>query len=105
SYATSASPEVFTLSLRGALPICGGEDTAAERRLVGEAELRGDRGAGQILGIAVDLDPVEPVDLEADPYQRRHRLGAEPAAGRVKSEEHTSELQSPYDLVCRLLLE
>src|SRR5207248_7570359 len=30
------------------------------------------------------------------------------AAGRggaARSEEHTSELQSPYDLVCRLLLE
>src|SRR5437867_8066252 len=26
-------------------------------------------------------------------------------AGDVRSEEHTSELQSPYDLVCRLLLE
>src|SRR5437867_10649603 len=25
--------------------------------------------------------------------------------GLVRSEEHTSELQSPYDLVCRLLLE
>src|SRR5437867_9163377 len=25
--------------------------------------------------------------------------------GRPRSEEHTSELQSPYDLVCRLLLE
>src|SRR5207248_10888344 len=25
--------------------------------------------------------------------------------GRERSEEHTSELQSPYDLVCRLLLE
>src|SRR6266705_680328 len=32
--------------------------------------------------------------------------GARPAscAGRDRSEEHTSELQSPYDLVCRLLL-
>src|SRR5437867_8122389 len=29
-----------------------------------------------------------------------------PAADeRIRSEEHTSELQSPYDLVCRLLLE
>src|SRR5207248_6435951 len=27
------------------------------------------------------------------------------SARRVRSEEHTSELQSPYDLVCRLLLE
>src|SRR5437867_10255178 len=27
------------------------------------------------------------------------------SADRTRSEEHTSELQSPYDLVCRLLLE
>src|SRR5207248_4979124 len=27
------------------------------------------------------------------------------AAVALRSEEHTSELQSPYDLVCRLLLE
>src|SRR5207248_7177056 len=27
------------------------------------------------------------------------------SAGFSRSEEHTSELQSPYDLVCRLLLE
>src|SRR5437867_7744807 len=27
------------------------------------------------------------------------------AGGSLRSEEHTSELQSPYDLVCRLLLE
>src|SRR6266705_3208347 len=34
---------------------------------------------------------------------RRCRRDGRPAARR--SEEHTSELQSPYDLVCRLLLE
>src|SRR5437867_7048693 len=28
-----------------------------------------------------------------------------PASPDRRSEEHTSELQSPYDLVCRLLLE
>src|SRR2546426_9210435 len=40
------------------------------------------------------------------------RLGAVPAGGRrrlaiplARSEEHTSELQSPCNLVCRLLLE
>src|SRR5438094_6102232 len=32
------------------------------------------------------------------------RLAA-PDRQHVRSEEHTSELQSPYDLVCRLLLE
>src|SRR5207248_6481005 len=30
--------------------------------------------------------------------------GALAAGGPLRSEEHTSELQSPYDLVCRLLL-
>src|SRR5437773_3780457 len=33
------------------------------------------------------------------------RLFAEAVAGSVRSEEHTSELQSHHDLVCRLLLE
>src|SRR5207248_9201793 len=32
-------------------------------------------------------------------------LVAARAHTRMRSEEHTSELQSPYDLVCRLLLE
>src|SRR5256885_2906764 len=33
------------------------------------------------------------------------RPGPEPCRGRRRSEEHTSELQSPCNLVCRLLLE
>src|SRR5207248_9421619 len=52
----------------------------------------------------------------ADPYGVKPRhVHHPPQAGavhppplvplRVRSEEHTSELQSPYDLVCRLLLE
>src|SRR5438094_8744261 len=35
---------------------------------------------------------------------RRRTRSRDDAAGH-RSEEHTSELQSPYDLVCRLLLE
>src|SRR5256885_8513241 len=38
------------------------------------------------------------------PEARTGRLRARPCAGR-RSEEHTSELQSPCNLVCRLLLE
>src|SRR5256885_3859555 len=35
-----------------------------------------------------------------------HALGERPAQhGKARSEEHTSELQSPCNLVCRLLLE
>src|SRR5207248_11259652 len=40
--------------------------------------------------------------------ERRQQIGMLRAIGYQKgtrSEEHTSELQSPYDLVCRLLLE
>src|SRR5438094_5998795 len=32
-------------------------------------------------------------------------IGLAEARSLLRSEEHTSELQSPYDLVCRLLLE
>src|SRR5438094_4411843 len=40
-------------------------------------------------------------------FQEAPRLGACDVAQPLhrRSEEHTSELQSPYDLVCRLLLE
>src|SRR5207248_4611725 len=36
---------------------------------------------------------------------RSQRVEGGRDAGISRSEEHTSELQSPYDLVCRLLLE
>src|SRR5699024_11799454 len=38
-------------------------------------------------------------------HQGTEILRAAEAAGRGRSEEHTSELQSRFDLVCRLLLE
>src|SRR5438094_10647186 len=39
-------------------------------------------------------------------WSSRMRPGRRPSSrNRRRSEEHTSELQSPYDLVCRLLLE
>src|SRR5207248_11294696 len=56
-----------------------------------------------------DRRPLAPGD--SGPRRRiRHALlsrvaGAAAGARRARSEEHTSELQSPYDLVCRLLLE
>src|SRR2546426_2596976 len=44
----------------------------------------------------------------ATPEERRPEAGREPEfpqQRRCRSEEHTSELQSPCNLVCRLLLE
>src|SRR2546427_5581538 len=46
--------------------------------------------------------------LLVDPAARGHGLGdrpGPPAASAARSEEHTSELQSQSNLVCRLLLE
>src|SRR6266516_5128166 len=40
-----------------------------------------------------------------DPRPHGGKQYAHRSCRRVRSEEHTSELQSPYDLVCRLLLE
>src|SRR5438874_8979168 len=54
---------------------------------------------------------LERYTAERKSQERRQRLAPEPqvvegnALGGVRSEEHTSELQSRRDLVCRLLLE
>src|SRR5438034_3445212 len=79
---TTATPEIYTLSLHDALPISGfrGGD--------------GVHGRGRL--------------HRAGPA---HEPAMESAAARAtggsayRSEEHTSELQSHSDLVCRLLLE
>src|SRR5690348_18510948 len=45
-------------------------------------------------------------EAEAEAARRRARVDAlDMALGEARSEEHTSELQSPVQLVCRLLLE
>src|SRR5258708_27326907 len=42
---------------------------------------------------------------ERDPFRFRENRRRDQAKDKVRSEEHTSELQSPDHLVCRLLLE
>src|SRR5207249_11265070 len=43
--------------------------------------------------------------LDDGPVRRTVCIRRVDALGKVRSEEHTSELQSRFDLVCRLLLE
>src|SRR5437867_9340952 len=52
------------------------------------------------------LHPVQP-EHRRDAADQRWRPGDHRCQrhAHARSEEHTSELQSPYDLVCRLLLE
>src|SRR6202046_5928465 len=65
----TATPEIYTLSLHDALPICH-----SHRHARGGARCR------RPMGYAFS------------------------SGQRDRSEEHTSELQSPYELGCRLLL-
>src|SRR5437867_5500616 len=71
-----ATPEIYTLSLHDALPI-------STTRMV--------FFFAPAIAPAIAIAAPRP----AGPGRRN----------RDRSEEHTSELQSPYDLVCRLLLE
>src|SRR5688572_33368006 len=81
----TATTEIYTLSLHDALPICG----AIGRRL-DHVPVRGgrERAAGEQLEDARDVV----LEFAVAALERR-------------SEEHTSELQSQSNLVCRLLLE
>src|SRR2546429_7932094 len=46
-----------------------------------------------------------PDELEPPPQDAKRSASSDPARGTIRSEEHTSELQSRLHLVCRLLLE
>src|SRR5207248_11713383 len=92
-----APPAPYPLSLHDALPIFGDprrqlDHVAAVAAGVGVVAF--DHVPEQVSGAAVGMAELEsPVDLRAMPGLSS------------RSEEHTSELQSPYDLVCRLLLD
>src|SRR3712207_9128614 len=83
----TATTEIYTLSLHDALPIFLGArvDPRPPLRVVDERRVGGDELA------------VDGLDLR--------RLDAGPVRALLRSEEHTSELQSRQYLVCRLLLE
>src|SRR5207248_11358016 len=95
-----STPASYPLPLHDALPIfgtsrprdsssrqCSPASRAAETR-------RRERAGIEALRFAVHDQ------VGGDRPERAARLDA-----ATRSEEHTSELQSPYDLVCRLLLE
>src|SRR5207302_7445719 len=99
-FPTLSTPQSSPLSLHDALPIFG---TIAQ--VLGHLVLGGQAGDDQrvrhAVGSTVELRPTE----LAAPMDRR-QLVREPLGDLlIRSEEHTSELQSRENLVCRLLLE
>src|SRR5699024_12719089 len=100
-----ASPMPFSLSLHDALPICVPLDGDERTFAVAVTE------AGRALREkALDVPPAV-IDRLGLPLERlvalRDELSTVIAAvdRGARSEEHTSELQSRFDRVCRLLLE
>src|SRR5260221_5375052 len=87
----TATTEIYTLSLHDALPISGCVDRIPEIA-AGPSAWNQDPRRGR------DLSCKELAAIEASGL----RVVLAP---RLRSEEHTSELQSHSDLVCRLLLE
>src|SRR5690349_23726494 len=73
----TATTEIYTLSLHDALPI-----------------YRDPQHRGAVFDATLDVEG-----------RRRDRLAGDGQPDGGRSEEHTSELQSRRDLVCRLLLE
>src|SRR5437867_12168546 len=83
--------ETHPLPLHDALPICGSRRSSATC-----STSRGWRPDG---GRTRSGRPTSAAS------SARRRLAFRASSSKWRSEEHTSELQSPYDLVCRLLLE
>src|SRR5437773_8090008 len=85
------TPELYTLSLHDALPICAA--------LAQDPQAAAGNDAQHVFAI-------DGIELIAAAAQEREVVLQEPGEeGALRSEEHTSELQSHHDLVCRLLLE
>src|SRR5207249_10498245 len=83
-FTDTATTEIYTLSLHDALPIYLG--------------CLLERGAHRSAPFPIWIEP----DWKFDGFVH-HSAGA--IVRFLRSEEHTSELQSRFDLVCRLLLE
>src|SRR5258706_7369606 len=82
----TATTEIYTLSLHDALPIS--------------------TTGPQALTATIPVQCFDPVAASlVDPTKANFLPGSGGASSQTRSEEHTSELQSLTNLVCRLLLE
>src|SRR3712207_7565831 len=90
----TATTEIYTLSLHDALPICV---TVATTYLGAHAVPPGGDRRAYLRMVCDDAIPRVAAERLADAVDAFHET--------IRSEEHTSELQSRQYLVCRLLLE
>src|SRR5690606_41565319 len=97
---TAASRDLYTLSLHDALPISG-----AVNLLVGEQGHGGAGGEGGQQAVQQDLAGLVVAGQADGGHVAEHVAAGGQGGVEARSEEHTSELQSRENLVCRLLLE
>src|SRR5258708_21984367 len=88
----TATTEIYTLSLHDALPICTSRQSAS---VPGKLLMR-----SGYCSVTIELTSVQVVKVVGVLVSERSVVVI-----LDRSEEHTSELQSPDHLVCRLLLE
>src|SRR5690554_7047020 len=86
-FTATAPTEIYTLSLHDALPIF---------RMVADQEL---------VAARYDFAPQTVAFVDQEYTKGEKKQGNDECGDRIRSEEHTSELQSRPHLVCRLLLE
>src|SRR5437879_7310252 len=98
----SARGRIRNASVRAALLLRRSRPRGGDERLVAEA-----RAFARSVPVPVRLQVCISLDGAASyvyAWINSQVLSARPARGTRRSEEHTSELQSPMYLVCRLLL-
>src|SRR5699024_12412557 len=91
----TATIEIYTLSLHDALPIL--EERDRYQAFIFAEEVSGSPSQHRLAAARTSSTPAfgSRQVIRSRSYQ----------TGLMRSEEHTSELQSRFDLVCRLLLE
>src|SRR5207248_7005174 len=100
-----APPRTTALSLHDALPISErGQDAAEDERVRHLQHEPQEAGEHQHVDENIGSESEKRVPVACRPQHRALYLGCGRRHHLLRSEEHTSELQSPYDLVCRLLL-
>src|SRR5206468_12574474 len=101
SYNPPATPVIYTLSLHDALPISAPRPEALQH----SAERRRPAARHRLWPGQADADGQRPDAVGSHPGHAQDDSRLRQAAVRLRSEEHTSELQSRSEFVCRLLLE
>src|SRR5207248_11395491 len=101
----TATTSISTLSLHDALPISHKRvQQLLERRAKMAVQGDIDWGFSEIIAYASLVNQGVLVRLSGQDSRRGTFVQRHANIVDARSEEHTSELQSPYDLVCRLLL-